>query len=127
MSGADQWKIISPYLDQALDMETQARATWLDQLAATNPALAGDLGELLATHDKVNSAQFLDRGLLSPVPDPIAGLQFGAYTLESLVGSGGKGSVWLARRGERGTEAQVAIKILDHGGLGHRGADQIRQ
>jgi serine/threonine protein kinase len=124
---ADQWKAISPYLDQALELEPQTRAPWLDQLAAANPALADDLRELLAAHDKVSSSQFLDLALLSPVPDPVAGQQFGAYTLESLLGSSGRGSVWLARGSDRAFEAKAAIKILDHGGLGHTGADQIRR
>jgi eukaryotic-like serine/threonine-protein kinase len=124
---ADQWNAISPYLDQALDLEPPARGAWLDQLGAVNPALADDLRELLATHDTVSSAQFLDRALLSAAPDAVAGQQFGAYTLESLIGNGASGSVWLARHRDGGFESKAAIRILDHGGLGHEGADQIRR
>jgi eukaryotic-like serine/threonine-protein kinase len=124
---ADQWNAISPYLDQALDQEPRAREAWLDQLSAANPALAGDLRDLLATHDAVSSAQFLDGALLSAVPDAVAGQQFGAYTLESLIGHGGTGSVWLARHSDGPVAAKAAIKILDHGGLGHKGADRIRR
>jgi serine/threonine protein kinase len=124
---AEQWNAISPYLDEALDLEPPARQAWLDQLSAANPALAGDLRDLLATHDTVSSAQFLDRALLSAVPDAIAGQQFGAYALESLIGHGGRGSVWLARRSDGPVEAKAAIKILDHGSLGHNGADRIRR
>lgn len=124
---AEQWKEISPYLDQALDLESPARERWLSNLKANKPQLAADLQALLATHAAVDAAQFLERSPLSPGAGPMAGRQFGAYTLETLLGRGGMGSVWLARRSDGHFEAKVAIKILDHRGVATQGAEQIRR
>jgi serine/threonine protein kinase len=124
---AEQWKEISPYLDQALDLESAARERWLSELKSVKPQLAADLSVLLATHAAVDAAQFLERSPLSPGVEPVAGQQFGAYTLESLLGRGGMGSVWLARRSDGHFEGKVAIKILDHRGVATQGAEQIRR
>jgi eukaryotic-like serine/threonine-protein kinase len=122
----EQWKEISPYLDQALDLEAGDRDRWLNELHGLNPQLAEDLRELLATHQAIDAAQFLERSLLSPGTRPLAGQRFGAYTLDSLLGTGGMGSVWLAKRSDGHFESKVAIKILDHRGVGQEGAQQIR-
>jgi serine/threonine protein kinase len=124
---AEQWKEISPYLDHALDLESPARERWLSELRSLKPQLAADLSALLATHAAVDAAQFLERSPLSPGVEPLAGQQFGAYTLESLLGRGGMGSVWLARRSDGHFDSKVAIKILDHRGVATQGAEQIRR
>lgn len=122
----EQWKEISPYLDQALDLEESERARWLSELSVLQPRLADDLRALLATHHAIDETQFLENPPLCPVAEPLAGQRFGAYTLESLLGRGGMGSVWLARRSDGHFEAKAAIKILDHRGVGE-GAEQIRR
>jgi hypothetical protein len=109
----EQWKEISPYLDQALDLEAGDRDRWLNELHSLNPQLAEDLRELLATHQAIDAAQFLERSLLGPGTRPLAGQRFGAYTLDSLLGTGGMGSVWLAKRSDGHFESTVAIKILE--------------
>jgi serine/threonine protein kinase len=124
---AEQWKEISPYLDQALDLEPAERGRWLTELSALKPRLADDLRLLLATHDAIDEVQFLERSPLSPGVEPLAGQQFGTYTLESLLGRGGMGSLWLARRSDGDPNAKVAIKFLDHRGVGRQGAEQIRR
>jgi len=124
---AEEWKAISPYLDQALDLESPERERWLSELETLKPRLADELRALLATHEAVDAAKFLERSPLSPGVEPAAGQQFGAYTLESLLGRGGMGSVWLARRSDGHFEAKVAIKILDHRGVARQGAEQIRR
>jgi serine/threonine protein kinase len=124
---AEQWKEISPYLDQALDLESAERGRWLTELSALKPGLADDLRLLLATHHAIDEVQFLERSPLSPGVEPLAGQQFGNYTLASLLGRGRMGSVWLARRSDGDLNAKVAIKFLDHRGVGRRGAEQIRR
>jgi eukaryotic-like serine/threonine-protein kinase len=124
---ASQWSEISPYLDQALDLDGADRERWLSDLDSTKPVVAGRLRELLALQETNTAAEFLERSPLARGTEPVAGQQVGAYTLESQLGSGGVGSVWLANRGDGHFEAKVVIKMLDQRGLGHEGAEQIRR
>lgn len=124
---AQQWNAISPYLDQALDVEASQRESWLAKLAASDSTLADELRALLAIHDANHAAQFLEHSPLNPRVEPVAGLKVGAYTLESLLGSGGMGSVWRARRSDGRFDAQVAIKILNPLAMGAEGAEQVRR
>jgi serine/threonine protein kinase len=122
----EQWKEISPYLDQALDLEESERGRWLREVSVLKPQLADDLRALLATHGAIDAARFLERSPLSPGDAPVAGQRYGAYILESLLGSGAMGSVWLARRSDGNAQSPVALRFLDHRGVGLEGAEHIR-
>ena len=39
----DRWRIVSPYLDEALEIATTERAEWLAAVSARDPALAQDV------------------------------------------------------------------------------------
>ena len=58
----DRWKVVSPYLDRAMDMDDGARAAWLDALRAEDPGLAEDLEVLFAERDALRRRHFLWRG-----------------------------------------------------------------
>ena len=51
----------------------------------------------------------------------------GAYTLVSLIGQGGMGSVWLARRSDGRFEGQVAVKLLNAELVGRAGEERFRR
>jgi serine/threonine-protein kinase len=54
-----------------------------------------------------------------PVPEPgLQGQVIGSYTLDSLLGQGGMGTVWLAHRSDGRYEAHVAVKLLNPALLG---------
>jgi serine/threonine protein kinase/tetratricopeptide (TPR) repeat protein len=118
----DRWRALSPYLDEALDLEGDARAAWLASLAARDAMLAADLRSLLDDHDAANDAGFLEKGVpndLRPAPgEALAGLIVGAYRLVSLIGQGGMGSVWLAERCDGRFEGRAAVKLLNLGLMG---------
>jgi eukaryotic-like serine/threonine-protein kinase len=119
------WALVSPYLDEALELDPAQREPWLASLAAINPALAAELRELLALHEANRASGFMERAPLRD-EESLAGQQIGPYTLERLLGRGGMGSVWLGRRSDGKFEGRVAIKLLDRRGLGHDAAEQIR-
>jgi hypothetical protein len=59
----DQWRLLSPYLDEALGMDADERAAWLASMVARDASLAADLQLLLAEHDTLNASRFLERPL----------------------------------------------------------------
>ncbi len=108
------WSQISPYLDEALDLGAEARLQWLLALEARAPAIAGHIKELLTERELLEEHRFLAgdpaallRGL------SLAGQRLGAYTLDSILGHGGMGTVWLAHRSDGRFEGRAAIKLLN--------------
>jgi serine/threonine protein kinase len=116
MSGPNPewWHAVSPFLDQALDMSVDERAVWLASLRKDDPDLASRLEALLHEHALLDQELFLEHGP-ERFPDrpALAGSRVGAYTLATLLGEGGMGSVWLAERSDGEIHQQVAIKFLD--------------
>ena len=121
-----RWRILSPYLDEALDLEPDARAAWLATLAQRDASLAGDLRAILAEHDVVHQAGFMD----VPVIDPqmaLTGQVVGAYRLVSLIGQGGSGSVWLAERADGRFQGRAAVKLLNLALVKRSGEERFRR
>ncbi len=90
-----------------LPLGEQQRA--FEALCASHAALVTELREIFALH----------RRLLGP-PDPSTSLgteRFGPYELLRPIGSGGMGTVWLARQQQEGAERLVALKMVRAAGL----------
>jgi len=113
----DRWRVLSPYLDDALAMTRDHRASWLASISARDAALASDLESLLGEYDSLQDSGFLrSEGPLFHPPTEMpsmAGLTIGAYRLLSLIGEGGMGSVWLAERCDGRFEGSAAVKLLN--------------
>jgi serine/threonine protein kinase len=109
------WAEVAPLLDEALDLSPQEREPWLTQLEATRPDAARELRRLLELDSRLDAQGFLESGPLGPLAPPrsLAGQRIGAYTLESPLGEGGMGTVWLAHRSDGRFEGSVAIKLLN--------------
>jgi hypothetical protein len=65
----DRWRLLSPYLDEALQMDTDERTTWLASIVARDASLAADLQMLLAEHDTLNASRFLERPVRGPLDE----------------------------------------------------------
>ncbi len=123
----ERWRALSPHLDLALEMTASERAPWLEALRAEDSALAGDLAALLEEHSTLERERFLERSVPELPEASLAGQPVGAYTLESLIGQGGMGSVWLARRNDGRFEGRVAVKLLNASLVGRAGAERFRR
>ena len=119
------WRQVSPFMDEALELDPSAREPWLANLEREQPLIALELRKLLNLHAAVLTSGFLERSLL-PSDDLLIGEKIGAYTLERLLGRGGMGSVWLGRRSDEKFEGKAAVKLLERRGLGPLAITQIR-
>jgi serine/threonine protein kinase len=109
------WQSLSPLLDQALDLDADARPAFLALLRSTDPALAVALENLLADPVGVLASDFLEAPAVTArdLAPSLAGQTIGAYTLECALGVGGMGTVWLARRSDGRFEGKVALKLVN--------------
>ena len=124
----ERWRLVSPHLDQALELFGQARQRYLTDLASEDPALAADLALLLGEERALRNENYLEHDAQDLFPQPyLMGQVFGAYALIEPLGAGGMGSVWLARRNDGHFEGTVAVKILSAALLGVAGASRFRR
>jgi eukaryotic-like serine/threonine-protein kinase len=128
---ADRWRALSPYLDEALELPTADRASWLASIFARDVGLAVDLQTLLAEHDRVHRSGFLEQPVSltsrAALTQSLSGQTIGAYRLISLIGQGGMGTVWLAERCDGRFEGQAAVKLLNIGLMGPVGEERFRR
>jgi serine/threonine-protein kinase len=120
-----RWRVLSPWLDRALDLPPAERAEWLESLARSDAALAAELAELLSESDALEERGFLEEP--PPSPPSLAGQVVGAWRLESPLGQGGMGAVWLARRTDGRYEGTAAVKLLNLALVGHTGEERFRR
>ena len=124
----EQWKVLSPYLDQALSIPEGEREAWLRLLEESNPELAMQLSGLLDEHRLLERSGFLEDDLSGLAEDPgLAGLPIGPYRLISQIGQGGMGSVWLAERSDGRYERRVAVKFLNLALMGKGGEERFKR
>jgi eukaryotic-like serine/threonine-protein kinase len=125
----ERWRALAPYLDQALEMEEGRRTAWLSALSAENPTLASQLAPLLEEHALLAKAGFMDATTTPPpFAEPgLAGHVIGSYTLFSLIGQGGMGSVWLAERNDGRFQRRVAVKFLNLALVGRTNEERFKR
>ena len=123
-----RWRELSPLLDEFLDLTGDERVARLQALRTDEPTVAADLQTLLARLQTLEHSKFLEDDPAAILKQKsLAGQTLGAYTLESAIGHGGMGSVWLARRSDGRFEGKVAVKLLNIALVGHGGEERFRR
>ena len=102
----DRWQQVKEALSAALARTSDDRHAYLTSLRARDPDLAREVESLLA-HDA--DATFLEQPAF-PIAMLPPGTMFGPYLLQSPLGEGGMGTVYLAL--DRTLERPVALKFL---------------
>ncbi len=122
----DEWRLLSPLLDQALALDGEERQRWIK---AQEPEIAYRLEILLLEHSVLASDGFLETGVvdLPSTAATLTGQTIGSFEVVSQIGQGGMGSVWLARRNDGRFERQVALKFLNIALLGKEGEDRFKR
>ena len=124
----DQWRALSPYLDQALTMTEAQRARWLATLRKERPSLADQLEELLDERQAAEEEGYLATGpAVSAQGHWLEGQTVGAYKLIAEIGQGGMGTVWLAERADGRFERKAAVKFLNVALIGRGGEERFKR
>jgi eukaryotic-like serine/threonine-protein kinase len=123
----ERWAEVSPHLDHLLSLPETERTLWLTTLEQQNPELANLLKSLLDEHRAAAREGFLESPPSPPLDASLAGKTIGAYTLISLIGQGGMGSVWLAERSDGRFERRVAVKFLRFSVAAHGGIERFKR
>jgi eukaryotic-like serine/threonine-protein kinase len=124
-----RWDELSPFLDQAFELEGEARAAWVEQLRRERPELVADVQWVLGQLQTLDAQRFLQDDPTRSVLDPPSheGRVLGNYTFECPLGRGGMGTVWLARRSDGHYEGKAAIKLLNLALLESRSERRFRR
>ncbi len=127
------WTRVEELFDAACDMAEGERAKWLEahcsdpflrEQVITLLAFAGDEGRQIAA--VVSGAA--ERLATEKNPDArLLGRRLGAYRIDSIIGSGGMGAVYLAVRDDEQYLQQVAIKLVHVASVGHAALLRFRQ
>jgi len=113
----ERWLRLSQLFDAAIELDPDARGAFLDAECAGDSQLRDELQRML---DADAQASDFDAGAAAAVSlqddagvaDDDTGERLGAWRLDRLLGRGGMGSVYAARREDDDTGQQAAIKRL---------------
>src|SRR5262245_1785150 len=125
---SSRWLRVSDHLDRVLELPAPERGAFLAALRASSAETAADVEALLQEHRDLSAEGFLDSASPArPLEPPLAGVTIGAYTLESPIGHGGMGSVWLASRSDGRFEGRAALKLLSAALVGRGGEERFKR
>src|SRR6266496_388584 len=113
---AERWKQVNDLFQSALERAPAERAAFLDEACHGDESLRRELGSLLTSYER--SENFIELPAFQVAPELVTNDRTGAlvgkvishYRIESLIGVGGMGEVYLARDERLGRKA--ALKLL---------------
>jgi len=110
----ERWRRLETIFHQVAEAPDEEKTARLEELCA------GDRGLFQEAHTLIRAAGDEERFTASYVPpvepepqDTHIGRRIGPYQLERLLGRGGMGAVYLARRVDGQFDQQVAVKLID--------------
>ena len=117
----DRWKQIDGLFQQALELSSPERTTFLAQSCGDDLELRGEVESLLESHARAGG--FIDKRSLFFAHDALArdevalpaGHLIERYRVLREIGRGGMGAVYLAERADAQYEKRVALKVIKRG------------
>ncbi len=116
----EEWHKVKEVLQTALELDPQARETFLDSACAGQEAMRSEVESLLKSHEQDDA--FLEHlaaveaaDLIASMPGVWIGRRLGPYELLEEIGEGGMGAVYRAARADGMYDKQVAVKLIRSG------------
>jgi tetratricopeptide (TPR) repeat protein len=116
-----RWARIKEAFNAALELTEPERARFLAEACGTDDELRAEVDSLLAAHARENAvldrpaADYVGAGAVGADPRRWTGRRLGAWEIIDLIGVGGMGEVYRARRVDAEYEKEVAIKLVPAG------------
>jgi eukaryotic-like serine/threonine-protein kinase len=105
----ERWQRISDTFDAALDKPVEERGSYIDFTCDGDQSLASEVRRLLSEYE--NASNFMESPVITGAPSlPIGELVAQRYRIESLLGEGGMGAVYLAT--DEFMHERIALKTL---------------
>lgn len=117
----ERWKKVKAIFHSALEVPVDERPAFVVSECRDDSAMLAEVTSLLESHSE--SESLLESPALAAVTDLVddamrpsrIGQIVGAYEIESEVGRGGMGAVYLASRADKAFDKKVAIKLIKRG------------
>ena len=117
----EEWRKIKEVLQEVLELEPSARATYLDDACASQDINRAEIEALVRSHEE--GGAFLEGPVDVAAGDFVQDISFtswvgrrlGPYQIINKIGEGGMGTVFRAKRVDGLYDKDVAIKIIRHG------------
>jgi len=115
----EEWRHVKAILDGVLDQPAQARSGYIASVCGGDVPLRERVTALVEAAERdggmLSAPNAVEGGAEVPEAPSRAGERVGAYELLAEIGSGGMGTVYLARRADDEFERRVAIKLMRPG------------
>jgi len=105
------WQRVEELFNSALQQPEAGREAWLAAQTGLDPEMRDEVRSLVAA-DRRNRELSEAAGGDSAAAPPAPGQRFGPYRTERLLGRGGMGAVYLARRADGQFDQTVALKVM---------------
>ncbi|MEP7077226.1 MAG: serine/threonine-protein kinase [Acidobacteriota bacterium] len=115
MNKLENWEQVKGIFSAALEFDPEGRKYFVIEQCDGDEDLRGEIESWLASYAETDD--FIETGVFSAEslidnPSPMAGKLFGNFQIIREIGSGGMGTVYLAKRTDGEFEQEVALKIV---------------